>query len=58
MRKYANTYSTFFPSDELLRNPHKGFTTFQRYRGDVLAAEELGEPYRPEIGWKIIVLEF
>lgn len=45
--------ATFFPSNELYINPHKGFTTFQRFRGDELYEETLGEPWRKETGWRM-----
>lgn len=53
MIKKPTTTATFFPSDELFRNPHKGFTTFQRFRGDELYEETLGETWSKEIGWKM-----
>jgi len=38
----------FMPSNELFMNPHKGFTTFQRFRGD-----KLNENWSVETGWKM-----
>ena len=46
--RFPNKRATFFPSDKLFRNPHKGFTTFQRCRGDVL-----NENWTKEVGWKM-----
>lgn len=36
----------WMPSDKLLPNPHKGFTTFNRFRGD-----KLNENWTVETGW-------
>lgn len=43
---FPTTMRAFYPSNEFFRNPHKGFTTFQRYRGDVL-----NENWTVETGW-------
>lgn len=53
MIRKPNKTETFFPTDELFMNPHKGFTTFQRFRGDELYEDTLGEPWSKEIGWKM-----
>ncbi len=48
MIRTPNKTATFFPTDELFTNPHKGFTTFQRCRGDIL-----NENWTKETGWKM-----
>lgn len=52
MRKPTAT-ATFYPTDKLYFNPHKGFTTFQRFRGDELYEDTLKEKWCKEIGWKM-----
>lgn len=39
---------TFFPTNTLYMNPHKGFTTFQRCKGDCL-----NENWTKETGWQM-----
>lgn len=46
--RHPNEFVSFFPSDDLLPNPHKGFTTFQRFNGD-----KLNENWTKETGWKM-----
>ncbi|MBQ8508637.1 MAG: DUF4832 domain-containing protein [Clostridia bacterium] len=46
--RFPNQTRTLLPSDELLRNPHKGFTTFQRFRGD-----RLNEDWTMQTGWRM-----
>ena len=53
MVKLPNKIEKFKPSTELLRNPGKGFTTFQRFRGDALNEEAMGEPWCVENGWRM-----
>lgn len=57
MIRYPNKKTLLRPSDELLRNPHKGFTTFQRFRGDALNEEMMGEPYSVDNAWRMEKLE-
>ena len=42
--------NSFYPSNELLPNPHKGFCSFQRFRGDKI--NDVAE-WRPDSGWKM-----
>lgn len=46
--RFPTQTAAFLPSDKLLHNPHKGFTTFQRFRGD-----KLNENWSVETGWKM-----
>lgn len=43
-----DSHSNFMPSDELLLNPHKGFTSFQRFRYD-----GLNENWSIDKGWQM-----
>ena len=55
MKRYPDKSSYLYPSDELLMNPHKGFTTFQRFRKDALNDET--SPYTVETAWRMEILE-
>lgn len=44
--RYPDRSRPFFPSKKLLMNPHKGFSSFQRFRGD-----RLNENWSKETGW-------
>ena len=46
MKKYPDSTVYFIPSKRLLKNPHKGFTTFQRFNGD-----KLNENWTIDKGW-------
>ena len=46
--RYADAWKNMMPSNELLPNPHKGFTTFQRFEGDTL-----NENWSVKTGWKM-----
>lgn len=46
--RYADAWKNMMPSVELLPNPHKGFTTFQRFKGDAL-----NENWSVKTGWKM-----
>lgn len=44
--RVADSVSTFKKSNKLFKNPHKGFTTFQRHKGD-----KLNENWSVQTGW-------
>ncbi len=46
MNVFPDSMAKFYPSSKLIRNPHKGFTDFQRFRGD-----SLNENWTPETGY-------
>ena len=46
--KSPDSKANFMPSNELFQNPHKGFTTFQRFEGDAL-----NEGWSVDNGWKM-----
>ena len=53
MKRYPTVIQKLKPSNELLRNPGKGFTSFQRFRGDALNEEMMGEKWCVENGWRM-----
>ncbi len=50
--RYADAWKNMMPSNALLRNPHKGFTTFQRF-----AEDALNQNWSVKTGWKIPVIQ-
>lgn len=44
--RFPDKTALFRPSDRLLRNPHKGFTSFQRFEGDIL-----NDHWQADRGW-------
>ena len=48
---YPAKSSKLMPSNELLRNPHKGFSSFQRFRGDRLNFDTPDLEWAVERGW-------
>ena len=46
--RFPDRSAFWMPSEELFLNPHKGFTTFQRFRGD-----RVNENWTVETGWKM-----
>lgn len=48
---YPSKSSKLMPSNELLRNPHKGFSSFQRFRGDSLNFDTPDLEWAVERGW-------
>lgn len=50
-RVHPDTFGKYMPSNELFLNPHKGFTTFQRFNGD-----RLNSDWTVETGWKMEVI--
>ena len=57
MKRAPNKIEYLKLSNELLRNPGKGFTTFQRFRGDALNEEIMKEKWCAENGWRMEKLE-
>ena len=48
--RYPTNMVDFLPSNELLPNPHKGFCSFQRFRGDKINETE---EWNVNSGWKM-----
>ncbi len=46
--RFPDKWNNMMPSNRLLKNPHKGFTTFQRF-----ALDPLNEGWTPKTGWKM-----